>query len=416
MLVIFGALGFTTLRLYSGLPTTNYEQYYVSTPLVGNLLSHDAVRISGKRIGQVLHIEIGSNGQPRVELQLDPGTRLPKDTRVRMRANGLLGARYVELVPGDSPELLREGATIEGDTASYTYGLPEAVDVFNKETRGGLQKTFGNLGAGMLANGAPLNPAIEDLARGPHEADQVARAILAREGAAERFFPSLQSGFDPLDRTRYAVGDFMQATGDAVTPFVTEREATQATLDQAPAALAAAEDGLRRGQALLTSVRSLAGEAALTLPPAPQAFTDLSALLEESRVPLRRAQPLMLAARGAVPGALKILRELKPVIPHAKAGIDTARPILETVGKHACDVRDAAATIRSFTGFGQAGSGPNGPAMGFRLQAIIPSGLEAVGVQEDTLLTRDSYEEPCKYLLKPYPQGGPPVSLARKSR
>src|SRR5262245_63150468 len=96
------AIGFGLLRLYNGVPGKDYATYYVSTPTVGNLLLHDPVRISGTRVGQVLAIDIGDDGQPKLELQLDPGTQIPDDTRVGLRDNGLLGARYVSLEPGTS--------------------------------------------------------------------------------------------------------------------------------------------------------------------------------------------------------------------------------------------------------------------------------------------------------------------------
>jgi hypothetical protein len=101
-----------------------------------------------------------------------------------------------------------------------------------------------------------------------------------------------------------------------------------------------------------------------------------------------------------VPGALTILRELDPIIPTVKEGIDTTRPILDVVGTYGCDIANAGAGIRSFTGFSQPGTGPNGPAQAFRLYAV-QDGRAALGISDPTIRRR-AYGPPC-YTLNPKP-------------
>jgi phospholipid/cholesterol/gamma-HCH transport system substrate-binding protein len=409
--------GYLLLSVYNGVPGRSYRTAYVSVPTVGNLLAHDAVRISGKRVGQVLHLDVGHDGRPRVELQLEPGIKLPSDTKVAIRASGLLGSRYVDLRPGTATTALADGAAISGGANTYTYGLPEAVAVFDKQARGGLQKTVAGLAAGLTANGAPLNVALKDLRTAPAEFDAVARSVLARQGAAARLVPSLASAVTPLDRVRGAAAPFLQGAIDTLRPLATERTALEDTLAQTPATLDAATTGLRHGRTLLTSVRTLATAADGTLPQAPAGLTQLAALLRDGQAPIRRALPTVrdLLAPTAN-NARKALVATEPVVPHIKSGIDTARPILGTVGRYSCDVVNTGAVLRSMTGFAQAGSGPAGRLMAFRLQAIIPAGLEAVGIKDETgIYKRDGNEAPCKYLARPYPQlipGGPISSSA----
>lgn len=406
---VLSAAGFVMLRVYNGVPTVDYETVFVSMPTVGNLLPHDAVRIGGTRVGQVIGLDLGADDKPRIELQLRPGTRLPADTKVGVRANGLLGARYVELKPGDSRRLLATGATIKAGESAYTYGLPEAVAVFSEKPRAGLRKILRNLGQGMLGNGVPLNTSLEKLGTTSGKFTVLAREILRRPGAAARLLPALESGLAPLERNRSTSGAFMQSTGDAVRPLVTEREALRAAIATSPAALSAADNGLRRGRALLRAVRALSIEADRTLPRAPAGLTEVSALLREAERPLRRADPTV--RRLLPPTAIharKALLATEPVLPRVRSGIDTARPILGYVGRYKCDVVNAAAVLRSMTGFAQPGSGPNGSPMAFRLQSAPGAGLEAVGIDDPTTpIKRAAYEPPCAYVSRPYPQLAP---------
>jgi phospholipid/cholesterol/gamma-HCH transport system substrate-binding protein len=406
VVVIAGLLGFQLLRLYNGVPTRNYETVYVSTPIIGNLLSHDAVRVAGKRVGQVLSSDIGEDGKPRVELQLDPGTKLPSDTGVLLRANGLLGARYVELVPGHSTSLLSDRAVIHGDESSYAYGLPEAVDVFDSKTRAGMGETLRGLGAGMLANGSGLNTTLKQAAAYTPQFDDVLRSILRRDGAAERLFPASSAAFANLANTTPLVGPWSRAAGDALAPFATAREALRGALEQAPSALAAADSGLRRGVKLLGAVRALSAAAAGTLPPAPEGARALATLLDAGRGPLKRLRPTFIGqARAGLNAPVDAAPVLEVLRPRLNELFKNVRPIMQEVADHTCDIKNGAATLRSMTGYEQnTESGELGQVMAFRLQPFV-GGTESLGVTAPGgQLKRAGYVKDCTYDSRPYPQ------------
>lgn len=408
VIVALCILGWQALRVYNGVPGRGYSTVYVSTPEVGNLLSHDQVRIAGARVGQVLDRDIGPDGNPRLELQIEPGTRLPADTKVAVRGAGLLGARYVELIPGSSSADVAEGSTIKGDEGSYTFGLAETLDTFDKDTRGALGSMIGGLGQGLLGHGEKLNDAVHAAGTRSRPFGEFAAEVLRRDGAAGRLLPALESAIAPLDANRHKLADMAGIAADAVEPIVDRRAEMRETLDEAPPALVALQPGLTAGTRLLASVRSAAGAATATLPKAPAGLRSLSALLRESRVPLRRASTLLDAARPAVPAALKITSALDPVLRPVKNMLAELSPILAEVGAYNCDITNFALTMRSMTGYTQPGEGPHGPAQAFRLQSVIPLAGDAVGVRNtSTTDKREGIVKPCTYLAKPYPQGVP---------
>jgi virulence factor Mce-like protein len=410
VILLLAVLGWQALRVYNGVPARDYSRVYVSTPQVGNLLSHDPVRVAGARVGQVLGRDIGPDGHPRVELQIEPGTSLPTDTRVAIRGAGLLGARYVELIPGHSRESIAEDATITGDSGSYTYGLPETLDTFDRETRGQLRNTLGGLGQGLLGNGEKLNDGIHAAGTRAKPFGEFAAEVLKREGAAGRLIPSLASALAPLDRSRKQLGDLMPAASAAVQPFVDRRDDLREGLDEAPPTLAALTPGLQAGGRLLASLRGAATAASRTLPPAPAGLRSLTGLLTEGQEPLERTDALLREVRPAVPGALKITSALSPVLTPLRTMLQEASPSLHTVADYSCDVVNFGQTMRSMTGFTQPGPvGPIGQAQAFRLQLIVPVTLGPAGVKETgQAVQRETADQvtPCKYLAKPYTQFG----------
>lgn len=399
-------LGWQALRVYNGVPLRDYSTVYASTPEVGNLLSHDQVRIAGARVGQVLDRDLGPDGRPRLELQIEPGTELAADTRVAVRGAGLLGARYIELIPGRSKRQLADGATIKGDTDSFTFGLPETLDTFDEQTRGGLGTMLGGLGQGLLGNGEVANDAIVAAGTYARPFGEFAREVLRRDGAAQRLIPGLDAAMAPLDADRKPLARLAGITADAVEPFVDRRPALRETLDEAPPALAAMRPGLQAGARLVSSVNRASTEAQALLPPAPAGLRSLSALLRESGVPLRRTADVLDAAEPAIPGALKITDALSPVLNPAKDILDDLSPTLGHIGRYQCDIVNFGLTMRSMTGFTQPGSGPNGPSQAFRLQVIMPLTGSALGLKNTLPYdgTRRGVVAPCTYLAKPYPQ------------
>jgi len=401
-LLLFAA--FVAVTSYDGVPGRAYRTVYASVPQSGNLILHDQVRVRGVRVGQVLATSVDDDGRARLTLQLEPGVDLPADTGVRVRANGLLGARYVELVPGTRPQQLADGATVRGGEDSLTFGVSEALTTFDRDTRGALGTSIRELGAGLVGRGAGVNETLRVFRPALPEFRTLAAEILRPPGAVRRLLPSLDAGVGALDANRRDLVDGLRPASDALVPLVARRRSVQRTLERAPAALAAADAGLGEGVRLLAAARALVTQAGRTLPPATGGVRAATALLRESPKPLRRADALLRQVTPTVPEVLRVTTAASPLLKPLRDGLDELVPILHQVARYDCDIVNFATVFRSMTGFGGgAGEGPNGPAMAFRLQVIAPMLGESARVPDPAgLVQRDGYPEPCKYLSKPY--------------
>jgi phospholipid/cholesterol/gamma-HCH transport system substrate-binding protein len=73
------------------------------------------VRYMGVNVGSVKTINIKSASEVEVEFSLDNNIKLPKDTRVQIESDGLLGGKLLRIVPGVSTELLKDKDILQSE-------------------------------------------------------------------------------------------------------------------------------------------------------------------------------------------------------------------------------------------------------------------------------------------------------------
>jgi virulence factor Mce-like protein len=394
-----------SLSIYHGVPWIGYKTIYATVPQTGNLIAHDPVRIAGVRVGQVSGISVEHDGNVRLKLQIDPGTKLPQGTTFQLRANGLLGSRFVQLIPGTGGGELSSGTVLRGGVDSVTYGVPEAVAQLDAHTRGALGTMVSGLGEGLLGRGPGLNQTIHEIASESGAAQQLVGGLVG-PGHLRQLVPSLATLMRPLDLARADLTAMLDPASAALRPFVDQRSAVQATLDQAPSALAAANAGLSNGDRLLNAADALSLAAQQVLPAAPPGLRATTALLRTSHPALTRARSLLQTAKPAIPDLLRITSAVSPVLPRLSPALDRAIPIANQVAPYGCNIENFATVIRSMTGYGAADQpgGPGGPPMAFRLEVIPAPPTELFGTADFTgLVKRVGYSPPCHYLSTPYP-------------
>ncbi len=96
---------------------------------VAGLDAKSTVRLAGVRVGKVSKIRLNPDGKAIVDMDLDRDVDLRQGATASVASLGLLGEKYVELVPGPvgAPEL-PEGTTLKGD-------LPVSFDQITRLAR-----------------------------------------------------------------------------------------------------------------------------------------------------------------------------------------------------------------------------------------------------------------------------------------
>jgi phospholipid/cholesterol/gamma-HCH transport system substrate-binding protein len=110
---------------------------------VGGLIPNSAVMYAGVTIGNVSEIKLVEDGKMRaqVRLALDPHTIIHRDAKFVINQSGLLGDRYVDVIPGSpSAPRLKAGAKVEGSpSVDLTEAIRGVIDIL-RQTAGTIDR------------------------------------------------------------------------------------------------------------------------------------------------------------------------------------------------------------------------------------------------------------------------------------
>jgi len=113
------------------------------------------VRISGIKVGAVVADELDPKTfLATIRMSIDPAIRLPEDTVAQVTSAGLLGDKYMSLVPGGSDEVIPPGGKIR-----YTQSSISLENLIG-------QMIFSTPGGKPAGDGAPPQPAPDPPAPG----------------------------------------------------------------------------------------------------------------------------------------------------------------------------------------------------------------------------------------------------------
>jgi virulence factor Mce-like protein len=178
-ILVLGLAVYLSYIAENGLPFIPTYRVNVQVANADELDKNADVRIGGARVGQILTITpeppTRAWPHPYAQLGLALETRLaplPRDTHYRVRLASVLGAKYLELVPGRR----NSGAVPDGGTLALSSNpalnhelpfvdLDQALRAFGPSTRQGIRSVLGAFGDVVAGRGADLNDIAYSLAR-----------------------------------------------------------------------------------------------------------------------------------------------------------------------------------------------------------------------------------------------------------
>ncbi len=123
------------------------------------------VRLAGVEAGLVKKMEVyvdesdHRKTKVKVMMELDPGIEIPTDSTVTINQLGLLGEKYVEILPGSSTEFFKPGASIVGRDPVPIEKITEKVTTLTEK----LEVTVDGINNGLLPD---LNVIVHNVRQG----------------------------------------------------------------------------------------------------------------------------------------------------------------------------------------------------------------------------------------------------------
>src|SRR5205085_5310924 len=113
------------------------------------------------------------------------------DSRLSIHLRSVLGQKYIDLVKGNSRQLIPDGGTLPISQTNVPVQLDEIFNIFNPPTRQAIQQNLQGYGDTFTARGADINKTIQALPSLLGHLRPVASYLSAPSSELIRFFNSL---------------------------------------------------------------------------------------------------------------------------------------------------------------------------------------------------------------------------------
>jgi phospholipid/cholesterol/gamma-HCH transport system substrate-binding protein len=109
-------------------------RYLITTvvPNAGGIRKGDPAQMRGVNIGRINGFRIAQDGV-QIRLEIEGEYKIPSDSRVELKSNGLLGGMVADVVPGTSETFLRGGGTLPGAMGKGIF--EEAAKLTDQSTK-----------------------------------------------------------------------------------------------------------------------------------------------------------------------------------------------------------------------------------------------------------------------------------------
>jgi virulence factor Mce-like protein len=303
---------FLSYNANRGLPFVPTYDFKVQVRDAAELVKGSEVRIGGARVGQINAITAEPRKGKRAPLaQLDVALDkkrefLPADTTARVRPRSILGAKYVELVPGHSRKTIPSGGTLPVSHSLAAAEIDESFDVFDRQTSSGLRGAITSLGDALAGRGRAFNDTIVATRQLLPPLERVLTLVADPATGLSGFIRGAAATTGALAPVAPQLGDLLDRGAITLRAIDAAGGALGQTLDELPPTEAVGQRTLTRAAPVLADAAALSralrpGSALL-----PEATTHLASSVETATPVLRRV-PALSDQLGTTLAALGIL-------------------------------------------------------------------------------------------------------------
>jgi phospholipid/cholesterol/gamma-HCH transport system substrate-binding protein len=241
LFVVFGLLAsivtlavMTDAALFRG-------RYIITTrvPNASGIRKGDPVLLHGVNIGRILGFSIQQK-DVEMRLEIEGEYPVPKDSRVEIKASGLLGGMVADVIPGTSPQSVTWGDTLPGGTG---VGLFDKMDQLAGEADKVAKRVQGLLSDDMVKD-------LQGSASGARQSLDSLQAILKQQREELRALSaSLRRSSEGLEKV--TTGPELERTVKHIDTLAGRLDATLTTFDSTSKSLESILARMDRGEGTL---------------------------------------------------------------------------------------------------------------------------------------------------------------------
>jgi len=216
-------------------------RYIVTTnvPNAGGMRKGDPVQMHGVNIGRIMGFTISQQGVD-VRLEIEGEYPIPNDSRVEVKASGLLGGMVADVIPGSSAEKVGWGDRIPGASG---IGLFDKMDTLAGEADKVAVKVQNLLSDGMVRD-------LQGGAEGARKTLESLQAILKEQrGELRALTASLKRSAEGMEKV--TTGPELERTVERVDRLVERLDGTLGTLDRSSKSVESILGRMDRGEGTL---------------------------------------------------------------------------------------------------------------------------------------------------------------------
>jgi phospholipid/cholesterol/gamma-HCH transport system substrate-binding protein len=165
-LFVIAGIAATVIALFTLTDASMFRGRYVVTTVVQNaagIRKGDPVLMRGVNIGRVQRFDIDRD-KVAIRLEVEGEYRIPRDSRVEIKGQGLLGSMVADVIPGESSELMRDGDVMPGGLGA---GMFDKVNTLSASADKALERVQALLSESTVKNiesgSTELNRLLQDL-------------------------------------------------------------------------------------------------------------------------------------------------------------------------------------------------------------------------------------------------------------
>lgn len=216
-------------------------RYIVTTtvPNAGGIRKGDPVQMRGVNIGRIIGFGIGQKDVV-MRLEIEGEYAIPKDSRVEVKASGLLGGMVAEVIPGTSAERARRGDKLPGTSGIGLFDKMDSLAVEADKVAVKVQHLLSDETVKDLQGGAS----------GARKSLESLQAILQEQrGELRKLSASLRRSAEGLEKV--TTGPELDRTVKRVDRLVERLDGTLDTLDRSSKSVESILARMDRGEGTL---------------------------------------------------------------------------------------------------------------------------------------------------------------------